>query len=60
MHWMDIDIQQQERGFNLQINRHYSEWKALYVSQTALPASHRADNLDEAVRGAAELTGWCE
>ncbi len=58
MNWEDIDNRQRERGYHLQLNFHYGEWNAIYTSMTDLPGSARADNFEDAIRGAAEKTGW--
>ena len=44
-----LDVELQKDGWNLQINRHYDEWKALYVNQCHIPASGKGATADEAV-----------
>ncbi len=55
MDWQATDAELQKDGWHLQVNRHYSDWRALYLNATAIPCSGRGETLEEAVTNAAKV-----
>ncbi len=53
--WHELDAQLRQDNWHLQVNRHYDDWRALYLNATAIPRSGRGKTLEEAVSNAAKL-----